>query len=309
MAESGFSGVLVPVLTPFGRDLKPDANRFVALCKGLLEAGADGLAVFGTTSEANSMSAPERRELLERLVDAGVPAGALMPGNGASALSEAAENARHALKLGCGGVLMLPPFYYKAVTDDGLFDFYSAVIDRVGEASLRIYLYHIPPVAQVGISYGLIERLISAFPQTVVGLKDSSGDWENTRGMLERFPGFEIFVGSEAFLLQGMRHGARGTITAMGNINAAEIKRLYETWQGADADALQEHITAVRKIVQAQPVIPAMKALLARWTGDQTWATVRPPLRPVSQDVAAALDRELTAAGFRVPEVLSVATA
>src|SRR5918911_1426335 len=152
MAESGFSGVLVPVLTPFGRDLKPDSGRFVALCKGLLAAGADGLAVFGTTSEANSMSAAERRELLETLVEAGVPAAKLMPGNGASALSEAADNARHALKLGCGGVLMLPPFYYKGVSDDGLFRSFAEVIERVGESGLRVYLYHIPPVSNVPIT-------------------------------------------------------------------------------------------------------------------------------------------------------------
>jgi len=309
MRQEGFSGVLVPVLTPFTNDLKPDAGRFLALCKGLLAAGADGLAIFGTTSEANSMSPAERRDLLEQLVDSGVPAERLMPGTGATALTDAVETTRHAMRLGCGGVLMLPPFYYKGVSDDGLFDFYSALIDRVGEPALRVYLYHIPPVAQVGISYDLIERLLKAFPKTVVGLKDSSGNWENTCGMLERFPGFEVFCGSETFLLPTMRHGGRGCITATGNINVTEIQELYENWRDASADARQEHITAIRKIVQARPVIPAMKALLAHWSGDQVWANVRPPLRSFPQDQAAMLDRELRDAGFRIPGVLNLATA
>src|SRR5690606_25252242 len=180
MSSSRFRGVLVPVVTPFDAKLRPDAGRFTRLCRHLLDEGADGLAVFGTTSEANSMSAAERMALLEWLVEKGIPAGRLMPGTGACSLTEAAQLARHAVEHGCGGVLMLPPFYYKGVSDDGLFAFFSEVIQRVGSGDLRIYLYHIPPVAQVGFGHDLIERLVKAYPDTVVGIKDSSGDWSNT---------------------------------------------------------------------------------------------------------------------------------
>src|SRR5579862_2630645 len=180
MAAQPFAGVLVPVLTPFTRTGEPDAGRFVAFCRWLLDQGADGLAIFGTTSEANSMSGVERMELLDRLIASGIPAAKLMPGAGACSVTEAAALCRHAVGHGVGGVLMLPPFYYKGMDDDGLFAFFAGVIDRVGSAALRMYLYHIPPQTILGLSLDLVGRLIEAYPETVVGLKDSSGDWNNT---------------------------------------------------------------------------------------------------------------------------------
>ena len=197
MPSTPFAGVLVPVLTPFNRAGDPDSGRFIAFCRFLLDQGADGLAIFGTTSEANSMSAGERMELLDRLIAAGIPAAKLMPGAGACSVTEAAAVARHAIGHGVGGVLMLPPFYYKGMNDDGLFAFFASVIDRVGSAALRIYLYHIPPQTVLGLSLDLVGRLIKAYPETVVGLKDSSGDWNNTRTFLDAFAksGFDIFPG------------------------------------------------------------------------------------------------------------------
>ncbi len=189
MPSQPFTGVLVPVLTPFTASGSPDAVRFVAFCRWLLDQGAGGLSVFGTTSEANSMSGAERMALLDRLIDAGIPAEKLMPGTGACSMTEAVDLVRHAVGHGCGGVLMLPPFYYKGVSDDGIFGFVAGVIDEVASAALKVYLYHIPPVAQVGFSLDLVGRLISAYPNTVVGLKDSSGDWNNTCALLDAFPG------------------------------------------------------------------------------------------------------------------------
>jgi 4-hydroxy-tetrahydrodipicolinate synthase len=196
MASTPFAGVLVPVLTPFTPSGEPDGGRFIAFCRWLLAEGADGLAIFGTTSEANSMSAGERMELLDRLVAAGVPAARLMPGCGACSVTEAATLIRHAVGHGVGGVLMLPPFYYKGMDDDGLFAFFAGVIDRVGSAALRMFLYHIPPQTVLGLSLDLVGRLIRAYPQTVVGLKDSSGDWNNTAALIDAFPGFAVFPGS-----------------------------------------------------------------------------------------------------------------
>src|SRR6476659_5272289 len=152
MTSQPFNGVLVPVLTPFTPSGDPDSGRFVAFCRWLLDQGAGGLAIFGTTSEANSMSPGERMELLDRLIAAGIPAQKLMPGTGACAMTDAVSLVRHAVDHGCGGVLMLPPFYYKEVSDDGIFAFISGVIDKVASPTLRVYLYHIPPVVQVGYS-------------------------------------------------------------------------------------------------------------------------------------------------------------
>src|SRR6267378_4010639 len=174
------SGVLAPVVTPFKRDLSPDRERYVRHCKWLLANGCRGLAVFGTNSEANS-------------------------------LSDSVRLTAHATALGCAGALMLPPFYYKGVSDEGLCRNFAEVIERVGDARLRLYLYHIPPVSQVPITLPLIERLLRNFPGTVAGVKDSSGDWSNTKAMLDAFAksDFDVFAGSEVFLLDNMRGGGK----------------------------------------------------------------------------------------------------
>jgi len=302
MASQPFAGVLVPVLTPFTASGEPDAGRFVAFCRWLLDQGADGLAVFGTTSEANSMSAGERMELLDRLVAAGVPAGRLMPGCGACSVTEAATLIRHAVGHGVGGVLMLPPFYYKGMDDDGLFAFFADVIDRVGSAALRMFLYHIPPQTVLGLSLDLVGRLIRAYPETVVGLKDSSGDWSNTAALIERFPGFAIFPGSEVFLLDGLRKGAVGCITASGNVNVPGIRKVYENWRSPEADALQAEITLVRKTIQAYPMVPALKRIVAHFHNDPEWAAVRPPMVRLSEAQSAALIGDLAKIGFTLGE-------
>lgn len=321
MDMGAFAGVLVPVLTPFHDDLAPDRRRWVALCRALLDAGADGLAVFGTTSEANSLTAAERRDLLEHLVSAGVPADRLMAGVGSCALPEAVESARHALAAGCGGVLMLPPWYYKNPSDEGLFAFYAETVERVGDAALRIYLYHFPAMSQVPLSLALIERLIVAYPDTIVGIKDSGGDWANTQAMIERFPGFGVFCGSESFLLATLRHGGQGCITATGNVNVKGIQDVVQAWQGRegpaadrnregpaadrsadpggpDADDLQRRATAIRALFTPAPAIPLMKAFLAHRTGDVGWLTVRPPFRPAEPAAGARIDAGLRAAGY-----------
>src|SRR5580704_14890313 len=298
MASQPFAGVLVPVLTPFTPAGEPDARRFVAFCRWLLDEGADGLAIFGTTSEANSMAAGERMALLDRLVAAGVPAAKLMPGAGACSITEAATLSRHAVGHGCGGVLMLPPFYYKGMSDDGLYAFFSAVIDRVGSSALKVYLSHIPPQTVLGLSLDLVERLIDAYPNTVVGLKDSSGDWNNTAALLERFPGFPVFPGSEVFLLDGLRNGAVGCITASANVNVPGIRKVYENWQAPQADQLQAEITTVRKAIQAYPMVPALKRIVAHFHDDPDWAAVRPPMLPLSEAESKALLADLAKIGF-----------
>ncbi len=302
MTAQPFHGVLVPVLTPFAASGEPDAGRFIAFCRWLLDQGANGLAIFGTTSEANSMSLAERMTLLDHLIDAGVPAGKLMPGTGACAVSDAVALVRHALGHGCGGVLMLPPFYYKPVSDDGIFAFVSDVIDKAGSAALRIYLYHIPPVAVVGYSLDLVGHLIKAYPRTVVGLKDSSGDWSNTAALLERYPGFAVFPGSEVFLLDGLRKGAAGCITATGNINVPGIAKLYANWKTPQADALQADATTLRKTMQAYPMVPALKRVVAHFHSDPAWTAVRPPLMPLDEAQSAALIADLGKIGFSLGE-------
>jgi 4-hydroxy-tetrahydrodipicolinate synthase len=299
--KKGFSGVIAPVLTPFGEDGGPDTERFVAHCEWLMQEGCTGLAPFGTTSEGNSLGLDERMELLEEIVDSDIDPAKLMPGTGAPSVSDTIVLTKHAVELGCGGVLMLPPYYYKAPSEEGLYSFFSEVIEGVDDDALRVYLYHIPPVAQVGFSLPLIGRLIKAFPETVVGLKDSSGDWSNTAAILEAYPKFEVFPGSEIFLLDGLRKGAAGCISATCNVSAAAIRNVYNNWKGGDADQLQAGITALRKAIQAFPMIPALKALVAHYRKDPGWAKMRPPFTELPAADAEKLIKQLAEAhNFRL---------
>lgn len=296
-----FAGVIAPVLTPYDEHGDADARRFVAHAKWLLEDGCTALAPFGTTGEANSLGLAERQRLLEALIEGGIDPAKLLVGTGMCAITDAAALSKHAIGLGCGAVMLLPPFYYKAVSDEGLFRYTAELIERIGDARLRIYLYHIPPVAVVGWSVDLVGRLIKEFPDVVVGLKDSSGDWNNTKALLEAYPGFGIFPGSEVFLLQALRAGAKGCITATGNVNARMIRKLYDNWRGERADALQAEVTALRKSIQARPMIPVLKAIVAHYRNDPGWARVRPPFLPLPAAEAKAAITELEAQyGFKI---------
>jgi len=297
-------GVLAPVVTPFRRDLSPDPQRLVRHCRWLLAHGCAGLAVFGTNSEANSMGIEERMSLLEALLEAGIPATALMPGTGCCALSDSVTLTVHAVKLGCAGVLMLPPFYYKGVSDDGLFRSFSEIVQRVGDDRLRVYLYHIPPVSQVPITLGLIERLLRTYPKTIAGAKDSSGDWKNTKALIDNFgsQGFDVFAGSEVLLLRTLRAGGAGCITAGANVNPHGINQVYQAWPSAAAELWQAFADRIRTILQVQTsMIPALKAIIAHFTTDPAWTTVRPPLVQFTAEQSTKVVRELTAAGFDMP--------
>jgi len=279
-------GVLSPVVTPFGRDLSPDPGRLIAHCRWLLTQNC-GLAVFGTNSEANSLSVNERIALLDSLLAADVDPSRMMPGTGCCALTDTVRLTEHAVKAGCAGVLMLPPFYYKDVSEEGLYRNFSEVVERVGDARLRIYLYHIPPVAVVGITTGLVERLLKKYPTAIAGMKDSSGDWNNTRTFLDRFAksGFDIFPGSESFLLAGLRNGGAGCISATANLNADLCAR---AWHAGNQAALDAAVT-IRKLFDGKPLVSGVKALLAHIHGDPGLARVMPPLAPLSVADRAAV--------------------
>jgi 4-hydroxy-tetrahydrodipicolinate synthase len=233
------SGVMAPVLTPLRADLSPDVQKWVAFAKSLLADGCTALAPFGTTSEANSIGLEERMDMLEKLVAAGVPATKLLPGTGTCAITDTVRLTTQAARLGCAGVLLLPPFYYKGVSDEGVFRATAEVIERTGSKALRVYVYHIPPVAVVGYSLAVIERLLKTYPDTVVGMKDSCGDWAYQESVLKAFPGFTVFSGTEKFLTQNQRHGGAGTISAMANVIPAKIRAVYDQLAGQPPQAFR----------------------------------------------------------------------
>jgi 4-hydroxy-tetrahydrodipicolinate synthase len=294
------SGVWSPVLTPLDSDLKPDASRFAAHARRLLENGCHGLVVFGTTGEATSFSVGERIELLEAAVSAGLPPARLLVGTGCCALTDTVQLTRHALGLGIGGVLALPPFYYKKNTDEALFASFDQVIQRVGDSAFKLYLYHFPGLSGVPITPGLLDLLLAAHPEVVAGVKDSSGDWDNTRMMIERFPEIAIMPGAESYLLSALEAGATGCISASCNVNAPAIRKLYDDFKAAKPGLAeqQEGLSAVRKVLQLRPLIPVMKHLIADGLHDPAWRAVRPPLLPLPDVEAAALESELSALGW-----------
>lgn len=304
VTDKALTGAFAPVVTPFNPDGSADVERYIAHCRWLLDQGA-GLAPFGTNSEANSIPPAERMALLDALIDAGLPAARMLPGTGACSAQETAALTSHAVQRGCAGVLMLPPFFYKGITDEGLYAYYAEVIARVADARLRLYLYHIPALSGVPITHAVVERLLRDFPGSVVGIKDSSGDWDNLKTMLERFPQLAVFPASESFISRTRPLGARGCISATVNINPGAISRLVDEWSSDNGPALQAQVDRVRQVVQARPMIAALKEVLAQGLNDSAWRRVRPPLVPLAPDAAAALAADLDGAGFTLHPVLA----
>ena len=303
MIKERFSGVLAPVVTPFKKDLSPDTERFLDLCRWITSQKAN-LAVFGTNSEANSLSVKEKINLLEKLISSGISGDSLMPGTGCCSISETVELTKLAVSLGCRGVLMLPPFYYKGVTDEGLFTYFSEVIERVNDEHLSIYLYHIPPISQIPLSSTLVNQLVSKYPEVVAGIKDSSGDWNQTESFHKlNLPNFRIFCGSESFLLKNMQVGGAGCISATANVNPLAINELFKNWAHPDAELQQNRVTKIRNIFQRYPMIPALKETIALQSGDKEWSRVRAPLIPISKNQSDALRDELRAASFVIDEL------
>ena len=293
-----YAGVNAAVLTPMAADLSADLGRMAAHCRWLLANGCDGLAILGTTGEANSLGVAERLALMEGLVERGIPAAKLLPGVGTPAITDTVLLTHRAAALGCPGVLALPPFFYKNPSEDGLFAFFSEVVQRTGGAA-KLYLYHFPQQSAVPITLSLVERLLRAFPGTVRGIKDSSGDFANTRAYADHFArdGFEVYCADDGHLHQLLAAGGAGCVTAASNVTSAVSARVY-AGRGSDAGvAAQQVLTALRRAVTSQALIPGLKALVARHTGDAAWRYLRPPHLPLSDEAETHLFAAFDACG------------
>jgi 4-hydroxy-tetrahydrodipicolinate synthase len=299
---STLPAVLSPVLTPFKEDGSPDAQKLLKQCQWL-EANGVGQAIFGTNSEANSMSAPQKMGTLTTLIEGGLNPAHMMPGTGATSIDATVNMTRHAVQHKCAGVLMLPPFYYKDVADDGLFAYFSEVIQKVGDTGLQVYIYNIPPVTKINLSLSLLERLAKEYPKTVVGMKDSSGDWSYTESVIKLMApsGFRVYAGSEVFLMRALRAGGVGCISATANVNPRAIAELAAHWKESDADQRQVALDQVRSIFAQYQMIAGMKTAVAHYSKDSEWLRVRPPLMQLSTDQQAKLLGELQSINFSMP--------
>ena len=299
---STLPAVLSPVLTPFKADGSPDAQKLLKQCKWL-DANGVGQAIFGTNSEANSISDPQKMSTLTALIEGGLNPEHMMPGTGATSIDATVTMTRHAVDHHCAGVLMLPPFYYKDITDDGLFAYFSEVIQKVGNAALQIYIYNIPPVTKINLSLSLLERLAKEYPKTVVGMKDSSGDWAYTESVIKLLApsGFRVYAGSEIFLMRTLRAGGVGCISATANVNPKAIAELTTHWRESNADERQADLDKLRAIFAQYQMIAGMKTAVAHFSKDPEWLRVRPPLMQLTADQQAKLLSELQKANFSMP--------
>jgi 4-hydroxy-tetrahydrodipicolinate synthase len=280
-------GVFCAAATPLREDGTPDLRLFGTHARALLDEGCHGVALLGSTGEAASFGLRERMDLLEAALAAGVPADALLPGTSVPSVTDTVTLTQHAVQLGARGVVMLPPFYYKAFTDEGLFRFYARIIERVADDRLRIVLYHIPMLTGVPISHSLIAMLREAFPDTVVGIKDSDGKIENMQAMSAAFPGFGVLAGADPLLLPVLQAGGAGCITASSNVVARELRTVYDHWndptKADEVKAAQDNIVAWRNLTNAYVQLPTVKAMLARRRGDLGWLAVHPPFTPLDE--------------------------
>ena len=282
-------GVIAAIATAIDAKGEPDCGRSTALARFLLDTGCDGLNVLGTTGEATSFSLDQRKRVMSAYATSGLPLDRMMVGTGAAALADAVALARHAAELGFAGALVLPPFYYKGVPDDGLLAGIEAILAATAARPIPIYLYHFP--AQSGLPWhvALIRRLLDSFGERIVGLKDSSGDMAYAREAASILPSFKVFPSTEAALPQARSGPFAGCISATANVNADLCARAYRS---GDAAALGEAV-AIRKLFDGKPLVPGVKALLAHIHGEPQWARVEPPL-----SAFPAADRAAVIAGY-----------
>ena len=288
-------GLWCAMLTPLDPAGGVDHGMLVAHAKSLLARGVDGVAPFGTTGEGQSFSVAEREAGIDALLAGGIPGERLVAASGCAALPETIALTRHGVQAGCAACLVLPPFFWKDASDEGLFAWYAQVIEAVGDARLRVYLYHIPQVSGTPLSVDLIARLAAAFPGIIAGVKDSAGNWDNTQALLDRVPQLAILVGHEPHLPRLLRAGGAGTICGVANVFPELVRALFSP-DVTPAD--EQRVVTFIEIAFRQPFLAGFKALLAEQTRNPAWRSVRAPLLPLPADSRRALLAALRDAGL-----------
>ena len=299
LKNAAYGGVNAAVLTAMHADLTVDLDRTAAHCHWLLANGCNGLAVMGTTGEANSLGITERLALLDGLVARGVPGAKMLPGTGTTAITDTVLLTQKAREIGCRGALLLPPFYYKGPSDDGLLAYFSEVFDRVG-GGISIYLYNFPQQSAIPFSVDFFARLLKKYPTQFKGVKDSSGNFENGKSYVEAFAkdGFEVYAGDDTLLLPLLKLGGAGCITAAGNMNSAAAAKVYANWDNQTGESQAAILAATRKAAISVPLISGLKALKARQTGDTGWLNIRPPHLKLTAEQQAKLFAAWDASGI-----------
>jgi 4-hydroxy-tetrahydrodipicolinate synthase len=288
MTQPALRGIHAAVATPFGLDGKPDPEQLKPYLQHLAQHGCHGVLLAGTTGEGPSLSVQERIGLfaaVSRIKTSLV----ILAGTGAASLEDVVALTRAAFEHGMAAAVIIPPFFYKNADEDGLFAFYAEIIRRAVPGDGAVLLYHNPAVCGVGLSFGLVRRLFEAFPRHVVGIKDSSGDLEYARQLIEELPGFQVLVGDDRLLASALTAGGAGAITAVANVAPHLLRNVYDLYQqSASLTEAQAQLTDERCKFEGLPLAASVKALLVARGLIQS-AEVRPPLRPLTASQQALL--------------------
>lgn len=294
-----FRGIWPALLTPLNPDLSIDHARLLRHCQRLLDAGCGGVTPFGTTGEGPSFSLAERRAAVDALVAGGIPASRILVSTSCAALPETLELTRHALAIGAHGCLMLPPFFLKGVPDQGIIDAYRYVIDGAADTRLRLYLYHIPQVAGVGLSHHVIGTLKRLYPDTIVGIKDSSCDTAHSVALAETFmPDLMVYVGNEPDLPEMGRRGSTGAVSGIANFMPRLVDRLVMQPGAPATPGERERVQQLIALLGGYALMPALKGIMAILEHDPAWLRVRPPLLALNAQELRTLEEQLRSFGI-----------
>jgi 4-hydroxy-tetrahydrodipicolinate synthase len=293
-----YEGVWPALLTPLKEDLSINTGAFVAHSKSLLAAGCSGVTPFGTTGEGPSFSVAERILAIDGLIAGGVPAERILVSTSCAALPDVVELTRHAVQAGSYGCLMLPPFFLKGMPDEGIIDAYRWVIDQVNDPRLRIVLYHIPQIAGLGLSRHVVHTLLTQYPETIIGIKDSSGNRAGSLAFAKAFmPPLQVWVGNEPDLQTMAAVGSNGAVSGVGNVMPHLLQRLTGVLKSTDLTLTPERDAArVQQfidILNCYVMTSAFKGVMAILTGDQGWRRVRPPLAALTDEEFSRLKQQL----------------
>lgn len=294
MTSKAKNGVYAAAITPVGPDGRPDTQKLTSYCKRIMEEGLTGVAPTGTTSEGNSLPFEWRLKLPEAFAEASIPGDCVIIGTGSSSADDAAALTKAGIDAGYNNALVLPPFYYKNPSDEGLFASFARLIERVGSDSLRLYLYHFPAMSAVPISIPLIQRLKAEFGPIIAGLKDSSGDYEGSLAFVSAADDFDVFPSNEGVLVDGMAKGCGGIISATTQTSTFLSRRTLDA-TGEEQERLQGLLNDVRQVIAKYPLMSAVKQIEAWKSGDDSWTRLFPPLVELSSEQKTSLRNELEA--------------
>tara|TARA_B100002051_G_scaffold267999_1_gene297229 strand:+ start:246 stop:1175 length:930 start_codon:yes stop_codon:yes gene_type:complete len=281
------SGVFSAALTPIKHDLTINKDLYLRHCQYLMQQGHDGLAIFGTTGEANSLSIKEKKDNLEFLLSNRINPKVLISGTGSSSLNDAIVMTKHAANYKVRAILLLPPFYYKNVSDEGLINYYRHVIEKVGDNEMQYVLYHIPQHTYAPISFKMIEVLLKLYPNNVVGLKDSSGDGDRMMKIIKYFNNFSVFCGHDSLALNIVRRGGAGAITAGTNICGKLLSFILKNYKRENEiknfQELQKLLLQIRQVITSHEPISLMKSYFSIVDNIPEWNNVLPPLKKINE--------------------------